>query len=330
MNFSELPKVELHLHLDCSLSYRLVKKLRPRTSAEEYRQSFIAPPKCIDLADYIKKAISAIELMQTAENLRLAIVDLFDQLQQDHVIYAEMRFAPLEHLMQGLKPKEVVSAVNKAVEQAIASTGIQAGIILCTLRHYSAEKSMQTVELVKEFEGTQVVGFDIASDEAGFPIGNHVKAFQYANQHGLNCTAHAGEALGADSVWETLEYFRPSRIGHGVRSLEDKGLIEFLKKENIHLEVCPTSNVQTNVFQEFTDHNINRLYNSGVSLSVNTDCRTISDVTLNSEYQRLRDIFGWENQHFFWCNQQAIQHAFTSDAVKKQLLEQLKAGFRKQ
>ena len=327
MNFTDLPKVELHLHLDCSLSYQLVKTLKPQTSIEAYRESFIAPPKCPDLADYIKRAISAIELMQTKENLTLAVLDLFDQLQQDNIIYAEIRFAPLEHLKQGLRPEEVVTAVNKAVEQSINSTGIQAGIILCTLRHYSSAKSMRTVELVKKFEGTRVVGFDIASDEAGFPIDNHVEAFQYASQHSLNCTAHAGEACGAPSVWETLEHFRPSRIGHGVRSVEDKDLLKFLIKKNIHLEVCPTSNVQTNVFQEIKDHNINSLYDSGVSLSVNTDCRTISDVTLSAEYQKLQDVFGWTKEQFYRCNREAVAHAFTAETVKTELLQKLEAEF---
>ncbi len=327
MNFANLPKVELHLHLDCSLSYQLVKKLRPQTSIEAYRESFIAPPKCTDLADYIKRAISAIALMQTEENLKLAVLDLFEQLQHDNVIYAEIRFAPLEHLQQDLNPKEVVTAVNKAVEQGIALTGIKAGIILCTLRHYSSERSMRTVELVKKFQGSRVVGFDIASDEAGYPIDNHLQAFKYAHKHALNCTAHAGEACGASSVWETLEHFRPTRIGHGVRSVEDKDLLEFLKKNDIHLEVCPTSNVQTNVFKEIKDHNINTLYELGVSLSINTDCRTISDVTLNSEYQRLQVVFGWAKDQFYRCNVEAVAHAFCSKEIKAALLEKLDTGF---
>ena len=263
--------------------------------------------------------------MQTKENLTLAVLDLFDQLKQDNVIYAEMRFAPLEHINEGLNPEDVVGVVNSAVEEGITSTGIHTGVILCTLRHYSSAKSIETVELVKKFKGTRVVGFDIASDEAGHPIDNHVEAFQYAGQHGLNCTAHAGEACGAPSVWETLEHFRPARIGHGVRSVEDNDLLEFLKRKNIHLEVCPTSNIQTNVFQEIKDHNINTLYDSGVSLSVNTDCRTISDVTLTSEYQKLQDAFGWAKEQFYKCNREAIAHAFASETVKTELLQKLEA-----
>ena len=186
---------------------------------------------------------------------------------------------------------------------------------------------MQTVELVHKFKGTSVLGFDIASDEAGFPVDNHIAAFQYARDHELNCTAHAGEALGAPSVWETLEHFKPARIGHGVRSAEDTQLLKFLRDNNIHLEVCPTSNVQTNIFKEIKDHNITDLYDSGVSLSLNTDCRTISDVTLGSEYHLLQEVFGWTKEHFYQCNKEAIEHAFSSYAVKNELFQKLRAGF---
>jgi adenosine deaminase len=327
MSFIKLPKVELHLHLDCSLSYQLVQKLRPETSYQAYHQSFIAPPKCPDLADYITRAVAAIILMQTRENLHLAVFDLFEQLQRDQVIYAEMRFAPLEHTKQGLSPDEVVATVDKATKEAIGKTGIQAGIILCTLRHYSNNQSLQTIELVEKFRGTRVVGFDIASDEAGYPIDNHVAAFQLANQRGIQCTAHAGEALGPESVWETLENFMPSRIGHGVRSGEDSKLLEFLKEKEIHLEVCPTSNVQTNVFPKIRDHNIDLLFDSGVSLSVNTDCRTISNVTLESEYLVLSEVFGWDKERFYKCNLEAVKHAFCSEQVRLELFHKLKTGF---
>ena len=327
MPFQELPKVELHLHLDCSLSYKLVKKLRPETTEDAYHQSFIAPPKCTDLADYITRAISAIQLMQTEENLRLVVDDLFEQLKEDRVIYAEMRFAPLEHLMEGLSPEEVVAAVNDQVKLNINRTGIQAGIILCTLRHYSANQSMQTVRLVDKFKDAQVVGFDIASDEAGYPIDNHVQAFEYAHQFNINCTAHAGEAKGAESVWETLQYFKPKRIGHGVRSAEDKALLDHLVQNEIHLEVCPTSNVQTDVFHQIHDHNINKIFESGVSMSVNTDCRTISDVTLDSEYQLLHEVFRWSSEHFYRCNMEAIKHAFCDEIVKREVQKKLRAGY---
>lgn len=327
MDYSDLPKIELHLHLDCSLSYEVVQKLDQPITEKEYKNTFIAPDKCKSLADYISRSQRPIELMQTHEALELVVEDLFRQLKADNVIYAEMRFAPLEHTRIDLSPEEVVETVNRATAMEVNKTGIEAGIILCTLRHYSEQQSMNTAKLAEQFKDTRVVGFDIAGDEAGYPIDNHISAFQYANEHNINCTAHAGEARGAESVWDTLNEFEPSRIGHGVRSIEDPELMEFLKEKNIHLEVCPTSNIQTDVFEEITDHPVDRLFRSKISLSINTDGRTVSDVTLGDEYQTLERVFDWNQDQLKQCNLEAIKHAFTSDVIKDRLRRQIEKAY---
>ena len=324
----DLPKVELHLHLDCSLSYEVVNQINPTISYEAYKESFIAPPKCTDLADYITRAIKGFELMQTKEQLRLVTLDLFKQLKEDHVIYAEIRFAPLQHIYKGLSPKEVVETVNQATEEGINQYGVEAGIILCTLRHYTEEQSLETAELVKTFKGSHIVGFDIAADEAGFPIDNHIKAFSLVRQNGIPCTAHAGEAKGAASVWETLQQLHPQRIGHGVRSAEDKDLLLFLKEKDIHLEVCPTSNIQTNVFDKIENHSLNTIYNSGVSMGLNTDARTISNVSLSSEYGLVRKVFNWGNADFKKCNLEAINHSFAKDETKRKIRSIIEASYK--
>lgn len=323
MNYQALPKIELHLHLDCSLSYKVVQQLNPSITYDQYQQSFIAPAKCNDLADYISRAAKGVELMQTKESLRLVTLDLFEQLKTDNVIYAELRFAPLQHIFNGLISTEVVQAVNDAVTEGIQQTGVEASIILCTLRHYSKQQSMETVELVNDFKGTNIRAFDIAADEAGFPIDNHIAAFQFAHEHQIHCTAHAGEAKGCDSVWETLDHFHPTRIGHGVRSTEDEKLLQFLKEKNIHLEVCPTSNIQVNVFDKIENHPADRIYNAGVSMSINTDCRAITPVTLNSEYDLMTNTFNWTKEHFLHCNLEAVKHAFCNDSLKEMLKEKI-------
>lgn len=315
-----LPKIELHLHLDCSLSYDVVKKLRPQILEKEYHEKFIAPEKCINLSDFLKCAVSGIDLMQTEAELREVVIDLFKQLKKDNVIYAEIRFAPLQHLEKGLIAEEVVEIVADAVRDCINLTRIRAKIILCTLRHYNENQSLQTVTLVERFIGsTNIVGFDIAADEAGYSIEAHRKAFEYAIKKDVPRTAHAGEARGADSVWETLRYFSPQRIGHGVRSVEDKKLIEFLIKNKIHLEICPTCNIQTNVFTEYRDHPIDILYNSGISVGINTDARSLVNVSLTDEYLKLVNIFGWGIKHFYDCNINALSSAFISKSDKEQL-----------
>jgi adenosine deaminase len=327
MDYKNLPKIELHLHLDCSLSYKAVQQINPAISLEEYNESFIAPPKCTDLMDYLTRAVKGFQLMQTTGQLRLVTLDLFEQLQADNVIYAEIRFAPLLHIQQGLTPEEVVETVNKAVEDGIQQTGVQAKLILCTLRHYNEAQSMQTVQLVKKYRGTHVVGFDIAGDEAGCPVDAHKKAFDFAKENGLHITSHGGEASGAGSVREVLANFHPSRIGHGVRSVEDANLLNYLKENNIHLEVCPTSNVQTNVVNKIQDHPADKIYHTGISMSINTDCRTISDTTLNKEYDLLTRTFNWQKGHFLKCNLEAISHAFCSTEMKEVLKQQILTAY---
>ncbi len=321
------PKVELHLHLDCSLGYNVVHQLDPTITPEAYNQQFVAPKVCTNLADYIERADKAVALMQTQQALRLVTLNLFDQLKEDHVIYAEIRFAPLKHLQKGLTPEEVVAAVDSAVQEGTRKTGIQAGIILCTLRHFTKEQSLQTVRLVEQFRNSHVVGFDIAGDEAGYPIKNHIAAFSYANAHHIPCTAHAGEAAGPNSVWETLNSFHPTRIGHGVRSIEDPTLTRYLREENILLEVCPTSNLQTNMYPDLAHHPVDKLYRQKVPLNISTDCRTISNTTLNNEYTNLARQFHWTKADFLATNLAAIDHAFTTIEIKARLKAELLQGY---
>ena len=323
MSFNHLPKVELHLHLDCSLSSSVVSQLNPSVTPKEYLETFIAPAKCTNLADCLTRALKGIELMQTEEQLRLVTQDLFAQLVQDNVLYAEIRFAPLLHTEQGLSAQDVVRVVEATVSESIKATGVEARLILCTLRHFSQTQSLDTVKLVEQFKGTYVVGFDIAGDEAGFPIDAHVKAFHYAHEHLIPCTAHAGEAKGSQSVWETLRDFNPACTGHGVRSIEDPALLEHLRHHNNHLEICPTCNVQTDVCQTYSDHPISDIYDAGLSISVNTDTRAMTNITLNQEYEKLHRTFGWGKEQFLQCNLHALRAAFISEPIKQRLIDRL-------
>ena len=328
MSFSikDLPKVELHVHLDCCLSFKGLSRIDPTISESYYKKKFIGT-SCSCLKDYIRCADTALEYMQTKEQLEIVIEDLFDQLVNDNVIYAEIRFAPLLHLKKGLSSKNVVEIVSNKTKIESEKSGIEVGLILCTLRHFSVDQSLQTVKLVKDFSNKNVVGFDIAADEAGFPIDNHIKSFQFARDNNIFCTAHAGEALGADSITNTLKYLKPNRIGHGVRCIEDNSLIEKIKKENIHLEICVTSNMVTKVFNNLKDHPVDFLLNKGISLSINTDGRTISDTTLNKEYVLLNKEFNWLKNKFHEVNVNAMKASFSSNEVKNKIISILNQNY---
>lgn len=324
-----LPKVELHLHLDCSLSYSIVSKILPQISASEYKNNFIAPPKCENLADFLKRTPGGIALMQTKEELELVVEDLFDQLKRENIILAEIRFAPLLHCEKGLTPENVVEIIAEKINHCTDLTGIKSGLILCTLRHFDEMQSLRTVKLVEKYiTNSPVAGFDLAADEAGYPIHKHLNAFKYAIEYDLPRTAHAGEAIGVESIWESLDNFKTSRIGHGVRCIEDERLIEKLIKDNIHLEICPTCNIQTDVFKSFEDHPVDYLLKRGVSLSINTDARTTTNITLTEEYRKLVNIFNWGLEELKQCNLNAVEHSFIKGADKTKLVEQIESAYK--
>jgi adenosine deaminase len=325
-----LPKVELHAHLDCGLSYEVVHRLDPGVSEATFRAEFIAPGKCADLREYLRYPPREVALMQTAEQLRLVTLDAIDQLRRDGVIYAELRFAPYQHVRGGLSLEQIVAAVDGAVAEGRARTGVEGRLILCTLRHFSTEQGLEVAGVAARFAaapGSAVVAIDLAGDEANFPLAPHVPAFAYAAAHGLSLTAHAGEASGPASVREALAALHPARIGHGVRSAEDDELVSRLARERIHLEACPTSNVQTNVCATYADHPIDRLCRAGVSLGISTDTRTVSDVTLSQEYARLRAAFAWSDADFLRRNLDANEASFAPAEVKARIERRLREGY---
>jgi adenosine deaminase len=325
MNFHLVSKVELHLHLDCSMSYGCVKRLAPGTSQEEYRRDYIAPMPCANLKEFLDRSARGVALLQTEDALRLSVEDLFEQLAADGVIYAEIRFAPLLHLQKGLTPERVVEVIERTTASMNRTAGVEARLILCTLRHFSEQQSLQTAKLVHAFRRSTVAGFDIAGDEAGFPLDAHLLAFRFAHEHGISITAHAGEASGPKSVWDALEHLKPSRIGHGIRSIEDAELVAYLRDCGVHLEICPSSNVQiVESIGRWQDHPIDKLYRTGVPLNVNTDCRMLTDTTLAAEYAQMDKYFAWTEEDFRQTNLAAIRAGFCDEQTKARLEQQLK------
>ena len=317
------PKVELHLHLDLTASYGAVAAIDPSITLAEYRAKFVGPRRCADLADFLSLTPNHLALQQDERGLRVIVEDLFDQLVRDGVVYAELRFAPLQHTRGSLSATRAAEVVERTMAEAIAATGVEARLLLCALRHYSAEQTLETARLADAFRGSLVTGVDLAGDERGFPLDPHVPAFAWAAERGIAITAHAGEAAGAHSVEETLRRVQPSRIGHGVRASEDAAVVDMLRERNVHLEVCPSSNLQTSMYDSYADHPVERLRQAGVPLSISTDCRTLTDVSLSQEYDRMRTAFGWTRAEFDQCNAAALDAAFVDEDVRARLRRRL-------
>lgn len=324
--YMALPKVELHVHLDTSLSLAAVQMLRPGISEEEYRRTYVAPAHCRDLKDFLGYALPAIALLQRREALSLALRQLMRELAAEGVLYAEIRLAPLLHTREGLTAEVVAATLCAALAEGRAETGLEAGLLFCTLRHFTGEESMQTVRLAAQFRDSGVVGLDLAGDEAGYDLAAHLPAYAFAAEAGLPATVHAGEAAGPESVRACLALPGVRRIGHGVRSAEDPALVARLVQEGIHLEVCPGSNIQTGVFPDIRAHTLDRLYRAGVSLSINTDGRGLTATDLCSEYALVAEAFGWGPADFLRTNQMAVAAAFCDPATRDRLLDRLQNG----
>ena len=329
-----VPKALLHDHLDGGLRPETIieiaqqigyKKL-PTDDPKKLADWFEESCNSHSLVRYLETFSHTIAVMQSKEAIIRVSRECAIDLARDGVVYAEVRGAPELFTEQGLSLDQVVEATLEGYKQGMAEAAregnkIRVESLLCGMRQN--DRSQEAAAAVVKYRNKGVVGFDIAGDEAGYPVTAHQKAFEYAHQKGIPCTAHAGEACGPSSVWDVLNHFHPSRIGHGVRSTEDSQLLTHLREKNIHLEVCPSSNLRTNVYSSYAAHVIDKLYKEGISVSVNTDARTVTPVTLSGEYASIAETFGWTLADFLACNLQAVDHCFAPAAIKEQLRKQL-------
>lgn len=318
-DLKKMPKVELHLHLDGSLSLDLASELSG-LSKEELVEKMVAPDKCQNLSDYLTKFDFPISLMQTKKNLSMIAYDLVNRLEEDEVIYAEIRFAPMFHTKKGLTMEEVVEAVLNGLRQ---NKRVQSNLILCMMRGASLEDNQKTLLLAEEYLNRGVCAVDLAGAEDKYPIDDYLPLFDEARKKGIPFTIHAGENGGADEVRRAI-LAGASRIGHGIHALDDEKVLSLIKEKNILLEICPTSNVQTNAIDVYTNHPIKKLYQQGVSLNINTDNRTVSHISLTNEYTKLYETFSFSLLDFQKMNENAILHSFLSNEEKKELLKKLK------
>ncbi|WP_062076712.1 adenosine deaminase [Demequina globuliformis] len=324
-----LPKVVLHDHLDGGLRPATLIELAaeighelPSTDPDELARIFAENANSGDLVRYLEAFAHTTAVMQTEENLRRvareAVVDLAD----DGVIYAELRYAPEQHVAGGLSLQQVVEAVQAGIEEGVAEAaesgrGIRAAALLDAMRHL--DRSREIAELAVANRERCCVGFDIAGPEFGFPASNHAEAFTYLREQHMPVTIHAGEADGASSVSDALIQ-GARRLGHGVRIWED--IEDFDSDEpnlghiaqhaldlQIPLECCPTSNVQTAAAESIEKHPIHTLRDLGFAVTINTDNRLVSGVTMSGEFDVLVQA-GWTREDLLEATLSAAWGAF--------------------
>ena len=321
MMVNDIPKILLHLHLDGAIdiddAFKWVKEEGIKISKKDLLRELQVDEECHNLNDYLKKFDLPCKLLQTCERLEITSYHLFQKLAKLNVVYAEVRFAPLKHLEKGLTLDDVVISVINGFNKANVESGIMGGIILSLMRGEEYEKNKKVVDVAKKYLGKGVVGIDLAGAEALYPTKDYVKLFSYAKTLEIPFTIHAGEAAGVESIKAALD-IGTKRIGHGVKVIDDEALMERVIKENILLEVCVTSNYQTEAIKR--RHPIEKLYRKGVKISINTDNDTVSGIDINREYARILQETKMDIEDLIKCNTNSIPFIFADDKTKNKLL----------
>lgn len=295
-----LPKAELHVHLDGSLRPETLSALAfergvalPRTDVDELA-TYMRVDDARNLEDYLARFGITLSVMQEADSLERIAHELVIDSAEDGIRYVEVRYCPALNIDGGLSLDEVVGAVDRGLRRGERETGTVARTIVCALRNRGAGHAMEMAELAVAHRAHNVVAFDLAGAEAGHPARAFAGAFAHARQHDLAVTVHAGEGDGADSVRDAVHLCGADRIGHGTRLGEDTSLLAYVRDRGIALEVCPTSNVQTRVANTFAQHPLRAQFEAGVRVTINTDNRLMSGVTLTEEYARCAQHLGFD------------------------------------
>jgi adenosine deaminase len=288
--FQSLPKTDLHVHLDGSLRLETILDLAktahielPASDESGLRAAIGCGNHFGSLVEYLRGFDITLRVMQTEESLERIAFELAEDAHRENVRYMEVRYAPMLHTRLGLKLTRVVEAVLAGLRRARETYGIQSNVILCGIRNISAESSYQMAELAVAYKGRGVVGFDLAGAEADFPAKHHRKAFQLVRDNNINCTIHAGEAYGPESIAQAIHVCGAHRIGHGCRLRENGDLLHYVTDHRIPLECCPSSNVQTGAVATLESHPLKLYFDLGVRVTINTDNRLITDTSVSKE-----------------------------------------------
>ena len=316
-DIKNMPKIELHLHLDGSVNLDLASKLS-NLPLETIKEKMVAKDKCQNLTEYLTKFDFPISLMQTKENLIKIAKTLIQDLENDNVIYAEIRFAPMQHINKGLSLDEIILAILEGLK----SEEVKTNLILCLMRNHDYETNLNVINLAEKYLNKGVCAIDLAGDEIKYDINNFQKLFKTAKEKHIPFTIHAGETSSSTAVITAINY-GAKRIGHGIKVVNDKQAKELIRQKDILLEVCPTSNVQTNVIDTYSHHPILNFYKKNIPVSINTDNRTVSNITLTEEYIKLYKNFNFTLNDFKQMNIMAINHAFITKEEKEDLLKKI-------
>lgn len=319
----KLPKIELHCHLDGSLSMDFIqKKLGKSVSCQEVQVS----KNCGSLAEYLEKFELPCQCLQDAEGLREAGYDFLRTASRENVVYTEVRFAPLLSVGLGLNTEQVISSLLKGLDEGKRDFGVEYNVITCAMRHHSLEDNLEMLKAAREFLGEGVCGADLAGAEASYPMSNFIGLFEKVQKMEMPFTIHAGECGNAWNIVQAAET-GAKRIGHGIAMAGKPQIRQMCRERHIGIEMCPVSNLQTKAAESMNNYPLREFLDMGLLVSVNTDNRTVSGTSLTEELELVQKGCGVSDEEIRLLQRNALETAFAEESVKHQMLKRLTQAF---
>ena len=310
-----MPKIDLHCHLDGSLTFESARKILGREVAPEELQ---AEERCRDLAEYLKKFDIPIACLKTAGALKTAAKDFLLDAAKENICYIETRFAPLHSAGEGLGSREAVEAVLEGLKEAADICRVRYGVIVCAMRHHSQEDSLRMLKDCREFLGEGVCAADLAGDEASYPMKNYTELFREAKKLGYPFTIHAGECGNAENIRDAVEC-GAARIGHGIAMSGRPDIQKLCAEKRIGIEMCPVSNIQTRAAASPETYPLREFLDAGLLATLNTDNRTVSRTSITREMEFAERYCRVTGEELKKIEMNALETAFADEAVKHEL-----------
>lgn len=326
IRFNELPKVELHCHLDGCLRTRTVIELAKKENIEletfdydKVEEMLVIPDYCTSLDIYLRRFDLPGLLMQNKENLKKIAYELIEDVNREDVKYIEIRFAPLFHIAQGLSVAEVIEAILDGLKDGEKDFGVKSNLIICIMRHHDLESGYKLIEDCREFIGHGVVAVDLAGGELENFVPQYEDMFKKAREYGYRVTIHAGETGYSKNVIDAINILKAERIGHAVAIQYDETAYGLVKDNKITLEMCPKSNLDTKAVTSYKTHPLRRFLNDGLEVNLSTDNRTVSNIDLTTECKNLNEAenISYEDYKKIYLN--SVRGSFCDESIKEYL-----------
>lgn len=312
----KLPKIELHCHLDGSLSKEFIQAQLKRAVSES---ELCVEDDCDSLQAYLEKFKLPGMCLVDERGLFNAGYDVLAGMSKENVKYVEIRFAPLLHVSETLSTEKVISSLIDGLNKGSKEFGIDYNVIVCAMRHFDEKVNYEMLKVAHDFLGCGVCAADLAGAEAIYPMNQFMGLFDKVKKSGMPFTIHAGECGSVQNILDSVEV-GAKRIGHGIAMMGNDSVQKLLREKRIGVEMCPTSNFQTKAVRVASEYPIKEFLNAGVLVTVNTDNRTVSNTSLAKELALIQELYGVSDEEILLMAQNAVEVAFADDSVKHKLL----------